>query len=260
MPQFAALPSTSFPCTSVAYARSTVAQAIVERLHAARIRHVIYVPGGPMMPFISTAFQSGYFRFILCRHEQGAGFMAEGLARATRRPALVAVTAGPRVTNLVTPVYVAQREMTPVFVLSADVARHANGKRCGTGVGHGEPVETDHQTQRSDSRREPRVTHRRRAFERKRERSPRPGALEHRRLSVVGGNMLNESKVVTDCRALKDALLRAARPLLVVGYGAVLAGAAAQVLLMAGRLPQLRVAATPKAKGIFPRATRSTWV
>lgn len=134
----------------------TVAETLVEEFARAGIRDILYVPGGPMMPFVSTAFATGWFRFVLCRHEQGAGFIAEGLARVQRRPALVLVTAGPGVTNLVTPVYVAYSEMTPVFVLSAQVARHMNGRgaaqECNTvellrpitkhSVGLGEPQNT----------------------------------------------------------------------------------------------------------------------
>ncbi len=107
--------------------RVTVAAIVAEEFERAGIRDIPYVPGGPMMPFVQAAFATGWFRFVLCRHEAGAGFMAEGRARVLRRPSVVLVTAGPGVTNLVTPVYVAHAEMTPVFVLSAQVSRHVNG-------------------------------------------------------------------------------------------------------------------------------------
>jgi acetolactate synthase-1/2/3 large subunit len=107
---------------------SNVAEAVVSELMAAGVRHIIYVPGGPLMPFLSAAFRRSYFTFVLSRHEAGAAFIAEGLARATRSVALAAVTAGPGVTNAVTPVYVAYREMTPVFLLSAQVSRARLGQ------------------------------------------------------------------------------------------------------------------------------------
>lgn len=130
MAPFFALSVASQPTQALASSSParTVAGALVEEFARAGIRDILYVPGGPMMPFVSTAFATGWFRFVLCRHEQGAGFIAEGLARVQRRPALVLVTAGPGVTNLVTPVYVAYSEMTPVFVLSAQVSRHMNGR------------------------------------------------------------------------------------------------------------------------------------
>jgi acetolactate synthase I/II/III large subunit len=92
------------------------------------MRDIPYVPGGPIMPFVQAAHETGLLRFVLCRHEQGAGFIAEGQARVLRRTSAVLVTAGPGVTNLVTPIYVAQCEMTPMLVISAQVSRHMNGK------------------------------------------------------------------------------------------------------------------------------------
>jgi acetolactate synthase I/II/III large subunit len=96
-------------------------------LVSAGIHFVMHVPGGPLMPFLSAGQRLG-LDFVLCRHEAGAGFLAEGLARVTRKIAVVAVTAGPGVTNVVTPVYVAQREWTPLFILSAQVAHSAEGR------------------------------------------------------------------------------------------------------------------------------------
>lgn len=81
-----------------------------------------------MMPFVQAAHELGLLRFVLCRHEQGAGFIAEGQARVLRRPSVVLVTAGPGVTNLVTPIYVAKQEMTSMLVISAQVSRQMNGK------------------------------------------------------------------------------------------------------------------------------------
>jgi acetolactate synthase I/II/III large subunit len=118
-PRVASSPITSPP---------NVAEALVTELIAAGVRHIIYVPGGPLMPFLSAAFRRSCFEFVLSRHEAGAAFIAEGLARATRTVALAAVTAGPGVTNAVTPVYVAYREMTPLFLLSAQVSRATLGK------------------------------------------------------------------------------------------------------------------------------------
>lgn len=51
-------------------------------------------------------------------------------------------------------------------------------------------------------------------------------------------------------------LARAHHPLLVLGWGAVVAGASSPVAALATRLPQLRVVATPKAKGVFSEFSR----
>lgn len=108
--------------------RRDTASVLVREFAAAGIRHLLFVPGGPLMPFLSAAERARSFRFILCRHEAGAGLAAEGLARATRQVAVVAVTAGPGVTNVLTAGYVAFCEGTPLVILSAQVPRSANGR------------------------------------------------------------------------------------------------------------------------------------
>lgn len=62
---------------------------------------------------------------------------------------------------------------------------------------------------------------------------------------------LEDFVAATPEREVALALLRAERPILVLGYGSVLAEAHAEVALLVQRVPHLRVAATPKAKGAF---------
>ncbi|KAG1451781.1 hypothetical protein G6F56_007994 [Rhizopus delemar] len=47
------------------------------------VEHVFGYPGGAILPVFDAIYDSKYFDFILPRHEQGAGHMAEGYARAT---------------------------------------------------------------------------------------------------------------------------------------------------------------------------------
>src|SRR5690606_10245495 len=70
---------------------------------------------------------SPHFQFILTRHEQGAGHMAEGYARATGKPGIVLVTSGPGATNTVTPMQDALMDGTPMIVFSGQVATSAIG-------------------------------------------------------------------------------------------------------------------------------------
>src|SRR5690606_34644821 len=70
---------------------------------------------------------SPHFQFILTRHEQGAGHMAEGYARATGRVGVVLVTSGPGATNTVTPLQDALMDGTPIIVFSGQVATSAIG-------------------------------------------------------------------------------------------------------------------------------------
>lgn len=74
-----------------------------------------------------ATYNSEHFDFILSRHEQGAGHMAEGYARASGRPGVVLVTSGPGATNVVTPMADALADGTPMVVFSGQVRTTAIG-------------------------------------------------------------------------------------------------------------------------------------
>ncbi|MGI9390066.1 MAG: thiamine pyrophosphate-binding protein, partial [Boseongicola sp.] len=58
-------------------------------------------------------------RHILARHEQGAGFMADGYARATGRPGVCFVISGPGLTNIMTPMGQAYSDSVPMLVIAS---------------------------------------------------------------------------------------------------------------------------------------------
>lgn len=70
-------------------------------------------------------------RHVLTRHEQGAGFMADGYARATGRPGVCFVITGPGVTNVMTAMGQAYSDSVPMLVISAVVAARDIGQRRG---------------------------------------------------------------------------------------------------------------------------------
>jgi acetolactate synthase-1/2/3 large subunit len=74
-----------------------------------------------------SIFNSPYFKFIVPRHEQGAGHMAEGYARATGKPGVVLVTSGPGSTNIITPLQDALMDGTPLIVICGQVPLTAIG-------------------------------------------------------------------------------------------------------------------------------------
>lgn len=67
-----------------------------------RIRIVTGIPGGSILPVYDALSQSTQIRHILARHEQGAGFIAQGMARTEGKPAVCMACSGPGATNLVT--------------------------------------------------------------------------------------------------------------------------------------------------------------
>ncbi len=58
-------------------------------------------------------------RHVLARHEQGAGFMADGYARATGKPGVCYVISGPGVTNILTPMGQAYSDRVPMLVIAS---------------------------------------------------------------------------------------------------------------------------------------------
>lgn len=58
-------------------------------------------------------------KHVLARHEQGAGFMADGYARATGKPGIAYVITGPGVCNAMTPMGQAYSDSVPVLVISS---------------------------------------------------------------------------------------------------------------------------------------------
>ncbi|KAH8164669.1 hypothetical protein CIB48_g3569 [Xylaria polymorpha] len=67
------------------------------------VKHIFGYPGGAILPVYDAIYNSKHFDFILPKHEQGAGHMAQGYARASGKPGVVLVTSGPGATNVVTP-------------------------------------------------------------------------------------------------------------------------------------------------------------
>lgn len=91
------------------------------------MKHVFGYPGGAILPVFDAIYNSEHFDFVLPRHEQGAGHMAEGYARVTGKPGVVLVTSGPGATNVVTPMQDAMSDGTPMVVFTGQVATSAIG-------------------------------------------------------------------------------------------------------------------------------------
>ena len=109
------------------YNGMTGAQIFHECMREHDVKVIFGYPGGAILPVFDAIYQSPHFKFILTRHEQGAGHMAEGYARATGRVGVVLVTSGPGATNTVTPLQDALMDGTPIIVFSGQVATSAIG-------------------------------------------------------------------------------------------------------------------------------------
>jgi acetolactate synthase-1/2/3 large subunit len=86
------------------------------------VKHIFGYPGGAILPVFDAIYQSPHFDFVLPRHEQGAGHMAEGYARVSGKPGVVLVTSGPGATNVITPMQDALSDGVPLVVFTGQVA------------------------------------------------------------------------------------------------------------------------------------------
>ncbi|EYE98283.1 acetolactate synthase catalytic subunit [Aspergillus ruber CBS 135680] len=91
------------------------------------VKHVFGYPGGAILPVFDAIYNSKHFDFVLPKHEQGAGHMAEGYARASGKPGVVLVTSGPGATNVITPMQDALSDGTPMVVFCGQVPTSSIG-------------------------------------------------------------------------------------------------------------------------------------
>jgi acetolactate synthase-1/2/3 large subunit len=101
----------------------TSASTAIRALEAMDVDTVFGIPGVHTLALYDALTESTSIRHILTRHEQGAGFMADGYARATGKPGVALVITGPGVTNIATAVGQAYTDSSPVVVLSTNVER-----------------------------------------------------------------------------------------------------------------------------------------
>lgn len=106
----------------------TVAELLVCGLRALGVCHVFGVPGGPLLPLYEAVDRLPGIRMVLARHEEGAGFMAEGTAQATGCPGVVCTTAGPGALHALTAAASATSDGVPMLVISAQTESSLAGR------------------------------------------------------------------------------------------------------------------------------------
>ena len=99
----------------------TGAEIFVECLKKEGVKTIFALPGGVVLKIFDVLHQQKDVDVILTRHEQGAGHMAEGYAKATGKPGVALVTSGPGMTNIVTPLVDAYMDSVPIVVFTGQV-------------------------------------------------------------------------------------------------------------------------------------------
>lgn len=104
----------------------TGAEIFVECLKRENVEVIFGIPGGAVLPIIDKLYESPP-KFILTRHEQGAGHMADGYARASGKVGVCFTTSGPGATNLTTALATAFMDSIPIVAFTGQVATHLIG-------------------------------------------------------------------------------------------------------------------------------------
>ena len=102
------------------------AEQLVEALATEGVEYVFGIPGDENLHFMEALRKNGRIEFILCSHEQAAGFMAAAYGRLTGKLAVAMSTLGAGATNLTTPVAHAYLAAMPMLVLTGQKALHDN--------------------------------------------------------------------------------------------------------------------------------------
>jgi thiamine pyrophosphate-dependent acetolactate synthase large subunit-like protein len=108
----------------------TCGEAVMKLLAAYEVDTVFGMAGTMTVP-LYRGIPSAGVRHVQCRNEQGASLMADGYARATGKPGVCTIIAGPGVTNAATGIAQAYCDSQPMLVLSGACATRTQGKGWG---------------------------------------------------------------------------------------------------------------------------------
>ena len=104
------------------------ADLLVQSLEAQGVEYIFGVPGGAALPILDMLAEHGP-KFIVCRHETGAAFMAQAWGRITGKPGVVLTTSGPGLINAVCGVATATEDRDPLVIITGQVSRAVRFKQ-----------------------------------------------------------------------------------------------------------------------------------
>jgi acetolactate synthase I/II/III large subunit len=102
--------------------KKTGAEILLEMLKREGVKVVFGIPGGVVLKIFDVFHQQKDVEMVLTRHEQGAAHMAEGYAKATGKAGVVLVTSGPGMTNIVTGLADAFMDSIPLVAITGQVS------------------------------------------------------------------------------------------------------------------------------------------
>ncbi|MEE8401137.1 MAG: acetolactate synthase large subunit [Candidatus Hydrothermarchaeaceae archaeon] len=241
------------------------AHAIVKALEKEGVEVIFGIPGGVSIPLYDVLYDSE-IRHILVRHEQAAAHAAEGYARVSGKVGVCSATSGPGATNLTTGIVNAYMDSSPIVALTGQVATPLLGKDSfqeTDPVGITMPA-TKHNFQLSTAEEIPEVI--RKAFLIASTGRPGPVLIDMPKDILEKEGKFKFPKTVYlpgykptvegNPKQIKKAiemLLKAERPLMLVGGGVIIAKADRELLKLAETL-MTPVATSLMGKGAFPES------
>ena len=239
------------------------AQIVVEVLKKQGVEYIFGYPGGACMPIFDALVDAPELKIILVRHEQGATHMADGYAKSTGKTGVVLVTSGPGATNTVTGILTAHMDSVPLVILTGQTITPNLGKDAfqeADVFGVTMPV-VKHSYLVRDVRDLSRIV--KEAFHLASTGRPGPVLVDLPKdvVSVewdenfsseldLPGYKVQTSGSTESIKYVSELLSKSKRPLLYVGAGAVISGAAKQLKKLAEIL-QAPVTTTLLGKGAF---------
>ena len=95
----------------------------IQCLENEQVEYIFGIPGEENLD-VMDALLNSKIKFITCRHEQGAAFMADVYGRLTGKAGVCLATLGPGATNLITGVADANMDNSPVVAIAGQAATH----------------------------------------------------------------------------------------------------------------------------------------
>lgn len=102
-------------------------EIFVESLKREGVKTIFGIPGGVVLKLFDVLHQQEDVEVVLTRHEQGAVHMAEGYAKATGKAGVALVTSGPGMTNIVTGLADAMMDSVPLVAFTGQVPTNLIG-------------------------------------------------------------------------------------------------------------------------------------
>ncbi|MEQ3337847.1 biosynthetic-type acetolactate synthase large subunit [Clostridium butyricum] len=102
------------------------AEIVIKLLENQGVEYISGIPGGFNLPIYDALYKSK-IKHILARHEQGAGFIAQGISRTTDTAGVCFATSGPGATNLLTAIADAKLDSIPLVAITGQVSLSAIG-------------------------------------------------------------------------------------------------------------------------------------